>query len=612
MSRPLKALVRRTLLSAFGWVVRKLYNFFFLLRLYVLVLEREAARSNCHGDDDEQRRIDDGSAWLDFCDGLKGLVDFIVEQPTSSAPPPQEPQQPQLQELQQQGTTALPSSEGAAAAAALLPGGREIAAGGGDTAGGTVVDALDRREGLRYLTRVLRGALEAFVDCWDPAWPVLRPLPYNVKLGADNPDNLYMYGTVSGQYEYRLYGHRGSVTYLSVGCYTGSRPGQGSGRAAHLDSSQLVTQPDGSFEIFLTPQPRGANWLPLPTDASRLVVRQTFLDRSREQPARVAIERLPLRGSAPSPPRPLAPTHGSFSTDGKETTGAARPASAATGGAQVGQPQGASGAASEIWYDTGGREVRPPLAAGQVVAGLAGAAVFVAGSVRQFQIWSRGFAARPNTLAPLTGDVNASAWADPAIHFLHGYWRVGPGEALLLQVTPPACVYWNFQLDNLWLESMDSEAHPLSNTNKARAAYMPDGSICLVVAHNDPRVSSSSKSSSGKVVAGRDAAKDGVKGGVTGERELGSGGEVCRAEGRGRGAEVDGKEEDGGGAKSLAELLPPQLLAGVTWVSTAHHAHGTMGLRWVLAEGGRHPVPRVRLLRLGRQLAEAIEEGLAS
>jgi hypothetical protein len=33
------------------------------------------------------------------------------------------------------------------------------------------------------------------MDCWDPAWPVLRPLPYNVKLGADNPDNLYMYGT---------------------------------------------------------------------------------------------------------------------------------------------------------------------------------------------------------------------------------------------------------------------------------------------------------------------------------------------------------------------------------------------------------------------------------
>ena len=33
------------------------------------------------------------------------------------------------------------------------------------------------------------------MDCCDPAWPTLRPLPYNVKMGADNPDNLYMYGT---------------------------------------------------------------------------------------------------------------------------------------------------------------------------------------------------------------------------------------------------------------------------------------------------------------------------------------------------------------------------------------------------------------------------------
>ncbi len=54
---------------------------------------------------------------------------------------------------------------------------------------------------------------------------------------------------VSGQYQYRLYGKRGSVTYLSFGCYCGSRPGLGSTDPTHLDSSELVTQPDGSFEV---------------------------------------------------------------------------------------------------------------------------------------------------------------------------------------------------------------------------------------------------------------------------------------------------------------------------------------------------------------------------
>ncbi len=55
--------------------------------------------------------------------------------------------------------------------------------------------------------------------------------------------------TVSGAFEYRIRGTRGTVTYLSFGCYSGSRPGQGSTRPDHLDSSRLVTREDGSFEV---------------------------------------------------------------------------------------------------------------------------------------------------------------------------------------------------------------------------------------------------------------------------------------------------------------------------------------------------------------------------
>lgn len=38
------------------------------------------------------------------------------------------------------------------------------------------------------------------------------------------------------------------MTYLSFGCYCGSRPGLGASSPSHLDSSRLVTRPDGSFE----------------------------------------------------------------------------------------------------------------------------------------------------------------------------------------------------------------------------------------------------------------------------------------------------------------------------------------------------------------------------
>ncbi|KAG2493671.1 hypothetical protein HYH03_008185 [Edaphochlamys debaryana] len=431
--------------------------------------------------------------------------------------------------------------------------------------GSAAVDPLDRVEGIRYLTRVMRGGLEAFMDGWDPAWPVLRSLPYNVKLGADNPDNLYMYGTVSGAYEYRLYGKRNTVTYFSIGCYCGSRPGQGSSKPSHLDSSRLVTKPDGSFEVFLTPTPRGDNWLPLPPDASRIVVRQTFLDRTAEAPADVAIERLPLAGAVRVAGEQQA--GGAGLAEGKAAAGSA----------------GATGAASVPLVDAEGRESKPALTAGQVVAGLAGASVFIAGSIHQFQAWSRQFASRPNTLFTLDHDAYMSAWADPAIHFFHGYWRLGPGQALLIQVTPPDCPYWNFQLDNWWMESLDYVAHPATTTNKATAARMPDGSVCLVVAHADPT---------------RPPAK--ASAAATGALQPSPNGKAAAA----------GTAEGSAAPVSLVGLLTEPLLKGVTWIDTAHHSHGTMGWRWVLATS--HPVPRCRVLALGAPLAEAIREGVAA
>ncbi len=38
---------------------------------------------------------------------------------------------------------------------------------------------LDKIEAHRYCSRLLRAGLEGFMENYDPAWPVLRPLPYN-------------------------------------------------------------------------------------------------------------------------------------------------------------------------------------------------------------------------------------------------------------------------------------------------------------------------------------------------------------------------------------------------------------------------------------------------
>src|SRR5690349_16080042 len=71
---------------------------------------------------------------------------------------------------------------------------------------------LDRAEGFRYLTRLLRSALETFVEDADPAAPeLLRTCHETIKMGADNPDNYYQNAPLNGRYEYRLTGTRGTV-----------------------------------------------------------------------------------------------------------------------------------------------------------------------------------------------------------------------------------------------------------------------------------------------------------------------------------------------------------------------------------------------------------------
>ena len=69
-----------------------------------------------------------------------------------------------------------------------------------------------------------------------------------------------------------------------------------------------------------------------------------------------------------------------------------------------------------------------------------------------------------------------SSLSDPNIVLYHGYWHFDlEKEALLVEIsTPPECDYWNFQLDNWWMESMDYDHLPVVVT-KHNAKLMDDG-----------------------------------------------------------------------------------------------------------------------------------------
>jgi len=293
---------------------------------------------------------------------------------------------------------------------------------------GSPRDAFDRAEGFRYLSRLTRLALESFVEFADPAAPVLhRPAHETVKLGADNPDNFYQKAAISGRFTYRIHGTRGTVHYLGLGTYVGDYGSSGRrGQSGYVEAADLAIDPDGRFEITVScEKPASGNWLPMEPDTSSLIVRQTFADRRSEQIADLRIERLGAEGA----PSPLTPE--------------------------------------------------------RLDAALAAAAAYVSGTASLFCDWAESFRARPNTLPPFDPSVARAAHGDPHIRYHHGYFELGPDQALIVDFTPPPCEYWNFQLNNHWMESLDYRHHRI-DVNHHGAAVEADGSVRLVVAHRDP------------------------------------------------------------------------------------------------------------------------------
>jgi hypothetical protein len=288
---------------------------------------------------------------------------------------------------------------------------------------------LDRVEGFRYLSRLTRAALETFVEFADPQAPVLnRPVHETAKIGADNPDNYYQHATLSGAYEYRIRGTRGTIHYLDFATQSGGVASSGdSEQGGHLDAADLDIAADGSFEIHLSCAERPGNWLRMTPSTTSLIVRQTFLDRDAEIPADLRIERI--------------------GGDGKPT----------------------------------------PLTAQALDTGLAQAAGLVVSCAALFSSWAAGFQKHTNELPKFDDAVSMGAGGDPNICYYHSYWRLDPQEALVIEVTPPVCEAWNFQLDNHWMESLDYRYHRI-HVNKHTARYRDDGSVRIVVAHEDPGV----------------------------------------------------------------------------------------------------------------------------
>lgn len=290
----------------------------------------------------------------------------------------------------------------------------------------TPSDPLTLAEGLRHLSRMTRLGLLAQLEFADPDFPVLARYVDDVtKFGCDNPDTIYQRAILNGALRYRIVGTRNSVDYLS---FITARPGE-NGRQhqiGHLDSKALKVSPDGGFEIILSAEREGDNWLLLTPDTQSVSVRQTFLDRRKESAADLRIERL---GEAASP---------------------------------------------------------APLTLAKVEQGLTAAANYTNYIAKLFPDWTHGYLAHVNALPPADQEACLRAGGDPNIYFYRSVWKLAPDEALVVHIPRiPECDTWNLQVDNFWQESMDHRYHR-SSLNRHTAVYDANGGMTAIVAHRDP------------------------------------------------------------------------------------------------------------------------------
>ena len=284
-----------------------------------------------------------------------------------------------------------------------------------------------RAAGIEALARNISLALNFNHDYADPRYPELIHYFDPVrKQGGDNTDAVYVGATINGTDTYRISGDRGTARYFAITSVQRGQTPWGGKVAQTLFDHDLKVEPDGRFELIVSPEPHPGNWLRTTPETFRVTFRQFFADWETERPMKARIDR--LTGDR-SPPAPIAP----------EQLAAQLLASAKWVNESI-----------EFW-------------------------------VRMINMWK----VMPNTFRSYKQLSDRAIDATPGGEPRVAYWSLPKDEALIIRVRPPACPYWAVEFGNFWWMSMDYR-YRLSNTNCHYAQLEDDGELIVVVAHEDP------------------------------------------------------------------------------------------------------------------------------
>jgi hypothetical protein len=195
-------------------------------------------------------------------------------------------------------------------------------------------------------------------------------------------------------------------------------------QAGSIAAIDLDADANGDFEILFGPEKREGNWLEVVSGTSSLLSREFFSDWETARPGRFHLECL---DPAPGGWPPLS-------------------------------------------GDRAEREIR---AVGDWL--VAAVDIFLGAHERGLTEYRNAF--DPRGSRPGSGL--------PEIY--HGFWDLQPDECLIISFAPPPGNYWGLQMANALWNTFDF-AHRQTSLNVNQLDREPDGSIDIVVAHQDPGV----------------------------------------------------------------------------------------------------------------------------
>jgi hypothetical protein len=291
-------------------------------------------------------------------------------------------------------------------------------------------DARDERElldGLRVVSRVTALCSELSIEA-DPQLPWFFDMCSPTRMvGGPNPDGRYLLAMIRGDRRYRITGTRGSTAYLGLQVLagTGLTPRR---MAGYLSDTELELDA-GAFAIVVSadePDPAelgAAQWLPIPSDAASIVVREYVGDAAAEVPATLDIETLDAQPAAPPTDSEVA-------------------------------EQFTAMAWTLMKLTTLHRTIKPEMLA------------------------------QPNVLLAAQAADLGAADTTPDNLYMIGTFGLADGETLLLEFEPPDTRYWNVTLENIWHECIEPRRRHSSVTNSGVVADA-DGKVRIAIGAKD-------------------------------------------------------------------------------------------------------------------------------